>query len=96
MQMLKIEDVHMISSNMAAGNAVIKVNNFRHKAELVFYLQGGNCVGVRLGRHDQKLKTKNLEAFLNAHKMDIRKQAAQEICNLKNENTQKKVLSKSA
>lgn len=96
MQMLKIEDVHMISSNMAAGNAIIKVNNFRHKAELVFYLQGNNCVGVRLGKHDQKLKTKNLEAFLNVNKMEIRKQAAQEICDLKNENKQDEYFSKSA
>lgn len=86
----------MISSNMAVGNAVMKVNNFRHKAEFVFYLQGETCVGVRLGRHDQKLKTKNLEAYLNANKVEIRKQAAQEISNLKTENVQNKVLSKSA
>lgn len=88
MQMLKIEDLQMKSSNMAGGNAIFKVNNFRYKAELVFYLQGQECVGIRLGRHDQKMETRELEDYLTAHKMEMRRQIAQELVSLKNENMQ--------
>ncbi len=88
MQMLAIEDLRMISSNMANGNAIFKVNNFRYSAEFVFYLQGNDCVGIRLGRHDKRMETKALEEYLNAHKMEIRRQIKPEISSLKNENIQ--------
>lgn len=86
MEIVAIEDLCMISSNMATGNAVFKVNNFRYKAEFVFYLQGNECVGVRLGRHDHKMGTNTLEEYLTTHKMDIRRRIKPEIINLRNEN----------
>lgn len=88
MQMLAIEDLRMISSNMANGKAILKVNNFRYKADLVFYLQGNDCVGIRLGRHDMNLETRSLEEYLTVHKMEIRRQIKPEISSLKNENKQ--------
>jgi len=88
MQIIMIEDLRLTSSNMANGNAIFKVNNFRYKAELVFYLQGNDCVGIRLGRHDRKLDTGSLEEYLIAHKMEIRRQIKPEISNLRNDNTQ--------
>lgn len=88
MQILAIEDLSLISSNMANGNAIFKVNNFRYRAELVFYLQGNDCVGIRLGRHDRSLETGSLEEYLTAHKMEIRRQIKPEISNLRNKNKQ--------
>lgn len=88
MQILKIENLRLISSNMANGNAIFKVNNFRYRAELVFYLQGDDCVGIRLGRHDRSMETRALEEYLTAHKMEIRRQIKPEISNLRNENKQ--------
>ena len=97
MQMLAIEDLRMISSNMANGNAVFKVNNFRYGAELVFYLQGNDCVGIRLGRHDKSMETSALEEYLTTHKMEIRRQIKPEISSLRNENMQTDIIqSKSA
>jgi len=98
MQMLAIEDLRMISSNMANGKAIFKVNNFRYKADLVFYLQGNDCVGIRLGRHDMSLETGALEEYLTAHKMEMRRQIKPEISSLRNENKQAEyiVRSKSA
>ena len=95
MQMLAIEDLRMISSNMANGNAIFKMNNFRYKAELVFYLQGNDCVGIRLGRHDMSMATRDLEEYLTAHKMEIRRQIKPEISSLRNENIQMEDIVKS-
>ena len=88
MHLNSIADLHMTDYNMASGIGIFDVDNSRREAELFFYLQGQECLGVRLGRHDKSMATRSLEDYLALHKTEIRKQIKPEIQSLREEGRQ--------
>lgn len=85
MQLISFTGLQLTDYNMATGKGVFEVDNCQREAELFFYLQGQDCLGIRLGRHDQGLSTKALEDYLAMHKTEIRKQIKPEIKGLREE-----------
>jgi hypothetical protein len=49
MQLKSIEDLHMTDYNMAGGKGVFEVDHCQREADLIFYLQGQECLGIRPG-----------------------------------------------
>jgi len=88
MQLISFTDLHMTDYNMASGKGIFDVDSFPHEAELFFYLQGQDCLGIRLGRHDKGISTKALEDYLTLHKTEIRRQIKPEIPGLREEGRQ--------
>ena len=88
MQLKSIADLHMTDYNMAGGKGIFQVDNCQCEADLVFYLQGQECLGIRLGRHDKSVATRALEEYLILHKTEIRAQIKQEIPHLREEGRQ--------
>ncbi|NLV21472.1 MAG: hypothetical protein GXY49_05745 [Syntrophomonadaceae bacterium] len=88
MQLNSITDLHMTDYNMASGKGIFDVDNCQREAELFFYLQGQECLGIRLGRHDKSVATTALEEYLILHKTEIRRQIKPEIQGLREEGRQ--------
>lgn len=88
MQLKSIENLHMTDYNMAGGKGIFDVDNCRREADLIFYLQGQECLGIRLGRHDKSVATKALEEYLILHKSEIRTLIKPEIPSLREEGRQ--------
>jgi hypothetical protein len=88
MQLKSIEDLHMTDYNMAGGKGVFEVDHCQREADLIFYLQGQECLGIRLGRHDKSVATKALEEYLTLHKTEIREQVKPEIPRMREEGRQ--------
>lgn len=88
MYLKSIEELHMTDYNMASGKGLFEVDNCQREADLVFYLQGQECLGVRLGRHDKSVATKALEEYLNLHRTEIRQQVKPEIPRMREEGRQ--------
>jgi hypothetical protein len=88
MQLLSLTDLHMTDYNMAIGKGIFTVDNYQYEAELFFYLQGQDCLGIRLGRHDEGIPTKDIEDYLTMYKTEIRKQIKPEIQGLREEGRQ--------
>jgi len=88
MQLRSIEDLHMTDYNMAGGKGVFEVDHCQREADLIFYLQGQECLGIRLGRHDKSVATKVLEEYLTLHKTEIREQVKSEIPRMREQGRQ--------
>jgi hypothetical protein len=83
MQLMSFNDLRMTDYNMACGKGVFETDTCRCEAELFFYLQGPDCLDIRLGRHDKGVSTKALEDYLSLHKTEIRRQIRPEIQGLR-------------
>ncbi len=83
MKMVAIEDLRMTADNTAAAKAVFELGNTQYRADLKVYLQGNDCLAVRLGRHDKGVESRELEDYLFAHKMEIRQQIKPEVAGLR-------------
>ncbi|HQD91417.1 MAG TPA: hypothetical protein PLP71_10420 [Syntrophomonadaceae bacterium] len=79
MKFLGIENFRLTDRNKANGDAVFEVGDHLAKADFNFYLQGEDCLSIRLGRHDVSLKTDELEAFLKDNMLNIRKLVKPEV-----------------
>ncbi len=88
MQLLSFTELQLTDYNMAAGKGIFTVDNCQREAELFFYLQGADCLGIRLGRHEQGVSTQALENYLAMHKMEIRRQIQPEIKGLREKGLQ--------
>lgn len=84
MQIVAIEDLHMIADNLADAQAIFSMEN-KYRAELRFYLQGNDCLGIHLGRHDTSIQTSELENYLLAHKVELRQQISSQVPRLRQE-----------
>ncbi len=85
MQLIKIENLRLTDRNKAGGNAVFAHEGNEIGAELNFYLQGNQCLTIRLGRHDKSISTGELEKYLDEHRMEIRRQINPEVERLRRE-----------
>ncbi len=86
MQLIAIENLRMTGQNMAGGDAVFDIDGGKQvKAELNFYLQGTQCLAIKLGRHDTSVASSDLNLYLSQYKNEIRKQIKSDIERLRKE-----------
>jgi hypothetical protein len=86
MQLITIENLRMTGQNMASGDAVFDIEGSKQiKAELNFYLQGNQCLAIKLGRHDKSVSSNDLNLYLIQQKNDIRQQIKSDIERLRKE-----------
>lgn len=87
MDLMDIERMRFIDRNKIAGDALFDIGEQMIKAEFIFYIQGSSCLNIRLGRHDKRVDTWELEAYLNEHKQAIKARYQPEIERLRRERT---------
>lgn len=79
MKFIGIENFRLTDRNKANGDALFEVGEQIVKADFSFYLQGEDCLSIRVGRHDVSLKTAELEDFLKDNSMALRKLVKPEV-----------------
>ncbi|CFX53196.1 Uncharacterized [Syntrophomonas zehnderi OL-4] len=89
MQMIAIEDTHIVADNLAVSRAVFASGDRQYQAELRLYLQKNDCLGICLGRHDRGIDTSELNDYLLSHKMELRQKISTQIPELRREYRQK-------
>lgn len=89
MQLLKIENLRMLDRNKAGGNALLQSGTQIIKAEWVFYLQGNECLNIRLGRHDGAVSTDLLEKYLKENRTELRQLVKPDVIRLRKEQVRK-------
>ncbi len=82
---MKIENFRHIDRNKAGGDAYLEYGQHTVKAEFIFYLQGSDCLNIRLGRHDTVVSTLELEEFLKESRNDLRRQIKPEVERIRKE-----------
>lgn len=85
MQLVALENFRLTDRNKAGGDAILEYQEKRIKADLIFYLQGYQCLNIRLGRHDKEVTTGEMEKFLEENKTKLRKMVQPDIERLKKE-----------
>ncbi len=85
MELLGIENFRLIDRNKAAGDTYFAYNGAQAKAEFIFYLQGNECLSIRVGRHDGIAPTKVLEDYINEYRRDLKKKVQPEVVRVKQE-----------
>ncbi len=85
MRLLRIENFRHIDRNKAGGDAYLEYGEHIVKAELIFYLQGSDCLNIRLGRHDTVVSTLELEEFLKECRNDLRKEIKPDVERIRKE-----------
>ncbi|PKM78035.1 MAG: hypothetical protein CVU90_04790 [Firmicutes bacterium HGW-Firmicutes-15] len=85
MQLIAIENLRMTGQNMAGADVVFDIDGRPVKAELNFYLQGTQCLAIKLGRHDKGVASSDLEAYLKQSGIEIKKQLKPDIERIRKE-----------
>jgi len=73
MRLARIDNLRMVDRNKAGGQGVFEIDGQISHAELFFYLQGNQCLSIRLGRHDKNVNTAQLEKYIEEKRSDIRR-----------------------
>lgn len=89
MELIKYEDFRLTERNKALANMFFDYNSEIVKAEFIFYLQRDECLGIRVGRHDEKVPTKELENYINQNKFALKKLVQPDVARVKAERLQK-------
>ncbi len=89
MRLLRIDNFRHIDRNKAGGDAYLEYNEQIVKAEFIFYLQGSDCLNIRLGRHDTVVSTLELEEFLKESRNELRKQIKPDVERIRKERREK-------
>lgn len=89
LQLLAVENLRMLDRNKAGGNALLLSGDQTIRAEWVFYLQGNECLNIRLGRHDGSVPTDILETYLKENRARLRQLVKPDVIRLRKEQIQK-------
>lgn len=89
MELLSLENFRFIDRNKAGANAFLDYNGRKIHAEFNFYLQGSQCLGIRLGRHDKEVETELLEAFIRENLTGMKKMVEPDISRIRQERLDK-------
>lgn len=60
-------------------------NNETVKAEFYFYLQGNDCLSIRVGRHDTAIETRELENYINQNRTKLKQQVKPDVIRVREE-----------
>ncbi|HZK42666.1 MAG TPA: hypothetical protein VFC73_00045 [Syntrophomonadaceae bacterium] len=83
MELINIENFRLIERNKAAADTFFNFNNKTVKAELLFYLQGNACLGIRVGRHDAEVPTKEIKEYIRLNKLSMKKRVNPDVIRVK-------------
>ncbi|NLO21916.1 MAG: hypothetical protein GX119_07930 [Syntrophomonadaceae bacterium] len=95
MRLLRIENFRYIDGNKAGGDACLEYGDKEVRAEFIFYLQGNDCLNIRLGRHDTRVSTQELEDFLAKQRQHLRQGIKPEVERIRQERRDKLEISRS-
>lgn len=85
LKLLRIENFRLTDRNKAAGDAYFECDGREYRAELIFYLQGYQCLSIRVGRHDPSLNTRDIENYVDQHSRELRQQVQPDVERVKKE-----------
>ncbi len=89
MELLSLENFRFIDRNKAGANAYLDYEGEKVHAEFNFYLQGNQCLGIRLGRHDTQVETALLEKYIRENHTWIKKMVVPDIIRIRQERLDK-------
>ena len=89
MELLTMENFRFIDRNKAGANVYLDHEGRKVHAEFNFYLQGSQCLGIRLGRHDKDVETALLEDFIRENHGWIKKMVIPDIIRIRQERLEK-------
>lgn len=84
-KLVTVEDLRLTDRNKAGGDGVFDCDGRVIRAELIYYLQGYQCLSLKLGRHDTSVSTDELERYLAAHQIEMRDMVKADVERLKKE-----------
>lgn len=79
MNFIRIENFRLTDRNKASGDAVFEVDRQQVKADFIFYLQSNDCLSIRIGRHDPRLTTAQLEDYIKENRLPLRQMVKPEV-----------------
>ncbi|HEX3012587.1 MAG TPA: hypothetical protein VHQ70_11280 [Syntrophomonadaceae bacterium] len=85
MKLVAVENFRLTDRNKAGGDGMFDCDGHHIKAELVYYLQGNQCLSIKLGRHDISVATTELEKYITAHQSEMRNMVADDVERLRKE-----------
>ena len=89
MELLSLENFRFIDRNKAGANACLNYEGKKVNAEFNFYLQGNQCLGIRLGRHDTEVETALLEKFIRENHAMMKKMVIPDIIRIRQERSER-------
>lgn len=69
----------MVDRNKAGADMIFEKDGNEFKANFFFYLQGNSCLGIRTGRHEEGLRTHELEDFIKENRNELKKMVKPEV-----------------
>ncbi|HHW61991.1 MAG TPA: hypothetical protein GX404_08815 [Syntrophomonadaceae bacterium] len=85
MELLRFENLRFIDRNKIGGDAIFNCDGEEKMADFHFYVQGDQCLSIRLGRHDADLETEQLQNFIRQRHAALKKQVNPEVKRLRAE-----------
>lgn len=85
MDIIRIDNFRLTDRNKANGDAIFNVEGEEAAADFIFYLQSNDCLSIRLGRHDNRLITSEIEAFIRQNLQVLKKQVQPDVERLRRE-----------
>ncbi len=85
MDLIKYEDFRLTERNKALANMFFNYNDETVKAEFIFYLQRDECLGIRVGRHDERVPTQELKQYVKENKPSLKKLVKPDVVRVKEE-----------
>ncbi|MGI5881041.1 MAG: hypothetical protein ACOX6L_10720 [Syntrophomonadaceae bacterium] len=85
MDMIRIDNFRLTDRNKANGNVIFNFEGEEAWADFIFYLQANDCLSIRLGRHDSRLDTADIEQFIRQNLQALKKQVQPDVERLRRE-----------
>ncbi|MDD3853522.1 MAG: hypothetical protein PHD40_07700 [Syntrophomonadaceae bacterium] len=85
MEMIRIDNFRLTDRNKANGNVIFNYEGDEAWADFNFYLQSTYCVSIRLGRHDTRLETRDIEEFIRQNSQALKQQVQPDVERLRRE-----------
>lgn len=85
MELLSLENFRFTDRSKAGADAYLDYCGQKIHAEFNFYLQGSQCLGIRLGRHDKQIATELLEKYIRENLSQLKKMVVPDIERIRQE-----------
>lgn len=72
-KLLGFENFRLTDRNKANADAIFDTGEGKARADFIFYLQGNDCLSIRVGRHDNQISTAQLEEYINENRLDLKR-----------------------
>lgn len=79
MRLMGIENFRLVDRNKAGADVIFEKDSNEYKANFFFYLQGNSCLSIRTGRHEEGLRTYELEDYIKENRNELKKMVKPEV-----------------